>query len=153
MATKLYDPDKIVVTWGPARISGFADGSFVKVERNEDAFKLNVGADGETARTRSSNKSGTITITLMQTSSANDMFSSQANLDEETALGSYPLVVKDALGATLCMAPNAWVKKTAAVEYGKEHGNREWVLEADFIKMFVGGTADTGLSSLFDRLF
>ena len=151
MATKLYDPDKVVVTFGPAVVSGIAAGTFVSVERNEDAFTVTVGADGETARTRNNNRSGTITITLLQTSSSNDMLSSFAQLDEKSATGVLPLVVKDLLGNTLCVAPNAWVKKIANAEFGKEHGDREWVLESDLIEMFVGGSGTPPAFAL--RLF
>ena len=64
MALKTYDPKQISVIVGGAIISGFADGEFVTTERNEDAFTLNVGADGEGGRVKSNNKSGRITLTL-----------------------------------------------------------------------------------------
>lgn len=145
MSIKTYDPDKVIVTFGGVPLSGYADGTFVNVERAEDAFTLSVGADGETARTRNLNKSGTITITLMQSSASNDLLSGAAIADESTGLGIFPVMIKDMAGTTLAIAANAWVKKMANAEFGKEHGDREWVLEADSITMHVGGTGSNGL--------
>lgn len=140
MSTKTYDPDKVIVTFLGIPMSGYADGTFISVERNEDAFALTVGADGETARTRNQNRSGTITLTLMQSSSSNDTLSAAAAADELTGLGIGALAIKDAFGTTLCIAPNAWIKKMPTTEFGKELANREWVFETDYVQMIVGGT-------------
>jgi hypothetical protein len=139
VSTKLYDPAAIVVTIGPNLLSGFGEGTFVKVSRDEDAFMKKVGVDGEVARARNRNRSGTVEITLLQTSQSNDVLSALAVADELTGTGAAPLMIKDLFGTTLCMVPNAWVKKRADVEFGKEVADRSWVLDCDQIQHFVGG--------------
>jgi hypothetical protein len=44
--------------------TGFADGTFVAIDRASDAFVKHVGADGKVSRAGTSDKSGTITITI-----------------------------------------------------------------------------------------
>jgi hypothetical protein len=75
----------------------------------------------------------------MQTSAANDLLSQQHTLDELTNAGTGELQIKDASGRTLLTAAEAWVKKFATVELGKELGGREWSIECGSINVFVGG--------------
>ena len=64
--------------FGAIDISGLTNGVFISVERDTDAFTKVVGADGEGMRSKSNDKSATITITLMQSSSSNDALSAIA---------------------------------------------------------------------------
>lgn len=144
MATVTYDPSDVVVTFGSI-ISGFADGTFVKISRNEDAMTLTVGADGLGARARNNNKSGTITITLMQTSQSNEILSGLAIDDELTASGVLPVLVKDKNGQTLAMGASGWIKKIPDVEFSKDIATREWVIEVEKLNLFVAGNGGTGI--------
>jgi hypothetical protein len=135
----LYDPAdyKIVVHGVP--ITGFADGTFVAVERNEDTFKLSIGANGDPVRSKSHNRSGKITVTLMQNHPDNDFLSQRAILDEQTSAAIGPTLMKHLRGSTSYNAPNSWITKMPKAEHGKEAGNIEWVIETDALEMFIGG--------------
>ncbi len=135
----LYDPAQILMTFLGTPIIGYADDTFVEVERNEDAFTLHVGSDGETARSRSQNRSGTITFTLMQTSPSNDVLSAAAAADERTGTGIGPCFIKDNGGRSLVNAPNTWVRKLPTMGFAKQAGTRSWTLESDNIDALVGG--------------
>lgn len=137
-----YEPGKIIVTVGGIRLSGFADGSFVTAERNQQTYTLTVGADGKGARTKSNDRSGKVTLRLMQTSPSNDSLDALAALDEVSGTGVGALVVKDVLGTTLVHAESAWIQKPANVEFGKDMGEREWVFESDDLDMVSGGALD-----------
>lgn len=140
MTTNLYDPSQVVVTWGPNLISGFAEGTFIAATRDEDGFFKKIGADGEVGRARNKNRGGSVTLTLLQTSLSNDTLSASQVADELTGLGTFPLLVKDLLGNTLLTAPNAWVKKRADAEFGKEISDREWILDCDQLLGVVGSS-------------
>lgn len=139
MALRQYDPKQISLIVGGKIITGYADGTFVTPERNEDAFMLKVGVDGEGSRSKNANKSGKITIVLMQTSPSNDYLSALALADELSGNGVVPALMKDNLGTTLVTALSAWVKKIANPEMAKEVGTRTWVIETDELNMLVGG--------------
>ena len=134
-----YNPADVTVSVGGGTITGFADGTFVLVAMDEDAFTKQQGADGEGGRSKSNNYGGSITITLMQTSDGNDILSSLALADRLTSAGLFPIMVKDSNGRSLAVAENAWVRKSADAEYGKELGSREWVIDTDNLQSFVGG--------------
>lgn len=139
MSTKTYDPGLVVVSIGGNIISGFADGTFISVERTSDSFSKQVGADGEVTRVRSRDRSGSITLTLMASSLSNDILTALHKLDELSGTGVVPFLLKDLAGTTLVAAQSCWIRKPANVEFGKELSNREWALDANPIVMTVGG--------------
>lgn len=136
---RTYNPKKVQVIFQNQILTGFADGSFVDIERNADQFALVVGADGEGARAASADKSGTVKVTLLQTSAGNDILSAALTTDEFTNVNTGPLMVKDASGRTLALAAEAWVKKYAPVSFDKEVKAREWTLESADLIIAVAG--------------
>lgn len=139
MAVKTYDPKKLLITFAGVPVEGLADGTFLSVERNNDSFQLMVGADGEGARAKSNDNGGTATLTLIQTSKTNSIFSAFSALDEASGDGVAPFSVKDLSGDTVIFAASAWIKKPATAEFGREISNREWVIESDNFTIFSGG--------------
>jgi len=142
MSVKTYDPAAVAVSVGGVPISGFADGTFISVERDEDAFSKVVGADGITSRAKSNNRGGNITITLAQTSPSNDVLEALALLDENTNTGIVPVLVKEGTGRAIHFSALAWVRKSATATYAKEIENREWILDMADYTPGNAGTAD-----------
>lgn len=141
MTAKQYDPKAVTIVVGTLPVSGFADGTFLRIEQNADAFSLQVGSDGEACRTRSNDNSATITLTLMQSSLANDLLSDLHALDKSLPAGAgcVPLQVKDLSGRSMFIAQQCWIKKAPAAEFGREAGPREWTLETDSLIAYHGG--------------
>jgi hypothetical protein len=134
-----YDPKNVSMIVGGKIMSGFGDGTFIKVSRNEQAFNLKVGVDGEGTRAKSNNFSGKFEITLMQSSSSNDVLSSYASADQLSNSGVVPVLLRDNNGTTLATALTGWVQKLPDTEFAKEVTTRTWVIETDDIELFVGG--------------
>jgi len=144
MALGVYDPAQISLVAVGIPVSGFAEGTFVTVERNADSFNLTVGSDGDSCRARSNNKSGRITFTLLQSSLTNQLLSAAVNLDEISPSGDAigPSQIKDnssTTATTLVFAEKSWIVKPANVEYSNEVTTREWIVETDDLVMNVGG--------------
>lgn len=140
MSTPTYDPSAVIIIFAGNRILGYADGTFVKVSRNSETFKLYKGTSGEGARAKSLDKSATVTLTLMHTSPSNDILAANAALDEAASSGVTALLIKDLSGRTIHQAQEAWVKKPADSEFGKEIATREWTIECNDISMGVNGS-------------
>lgn len=139
MAVKTYDPKQIILIVGGNQMSGFADGTFITVERIEDAFSMQVGVDGEGTRSKSNNRSGRVTFSLMQSSDSNQVLSALALADDVSNAGAVPLMVKDNNGDSLYIAETAWIKKVADSPFAREAGPREWVMETDVLVANVAG--------------
>jgi len=133
---KNYDPSRVSVSWGPINITGFAEGTFVEAERDEDGFTKYVGSQGEVCRTRNLNKSGKVTVTLMATSPINDLIDLYASVDEDLGLGGvWPLRINDFNGYLRVSATEAWVMKKPKAERAKEAGTVVWVFDCAAIRI------------------
>lgn len=126
-----YDPNNVTVVFGGALIDGFADGSFVNVEYNNDLFSLSVGADGEASRSKSNDRSARVTVTLMPGSTGNLILNAAIRLDEATNGGVVPLLVTDLSTGTTFAAEGCWVTKDPGSDFQTEAQTVEWVLETD----------------------
>jgi len=134
-----YDPGQVIIQLGGRILTGFAAGTFITAERNEDSFSEVVGSDGLVTRVFSRNKSGIVTLTLQGASPSNDLLAAQHAADELTRTGFANLSVTDLNGTTRVNAPIAWVRKPANYEAADSESSREWVLACAQLFMHVGG--------------
>ena len=131
---KTYNPKQVVTVVGGFILSGFADGQFVNVVPNADLFELTIGTDGEGTRSAQNNKSGQITVSLLQSSESNSILDAFAQSGE-----TFPLLVKDNSGLALHSAVTAWVRRRPDAGFDRTAGNRDWTLETDELISFEGG--------------
>lgn len=142
MAVRTYDPKNVVIAIGGVPMSGFADGTFLEIVRDEQAFTKVVGADGYTSRVKSNNRGGTLTLTLLETSPSNDILSGIAALDELSNAGVVPILVKDMSGNSVYFSATGWIQKLPDSAFGKEVNNRAWVLDLADVDIFVGSNGE-----------
>lgn len=140
--TRNYDPGRVTLVVSGVQITGFAEGTFIKVSRMTPSFSSKVGAGGEVVRTRSRDKRIKIEITLLPSSPANDFMSELVATDEQVAggvgaVGSFML--KELNGTTVATSSETWVTQPADLEFAVDPSNRTWVLEGADGKMLVGG--------------
>lgn len=136
---RTYDPKLIVVTFGAIIMTGFAEGSFVKVVRSGDLFEKSKGADGSIDRINKNSFDFRVTVTLKQTSLSNDLLSAMMLSDLLSNLGVLPFTVKDLKGSTLFFAPQAWIAKDPEDEYGDTLMSRVWEFDTGIAEKFTGG--------------
>lgn len=139
MAVYSYDPSKSSLILGGKIIGGYTDGTFIKLSRDEDMFAMVVGVEGISTRAKSNNYSGSLEITLHQSSPSNDVLSSYTAIDELTGAGAFPMLYRDASGRTVASAITMWVKKYADSEFSKTVSERVWTLQTDNLQLFIGG--------------
>lgn len=140
MAVATYDPKEVIININGIPISGFADGTFINVSREKDAFTKVIGSDGVQSRAKSNDRSGMIVLTLVQTSASNDTLSALAIADEVQNAGVAAIIVKDVGGRSTFISGNGWVRKMPDSEFSNEITNREWTLDMAEVDIFVGGT-------------
>lgn len=145
MPVRTYDPKKVICTVGGVPMSGWADGTFISVERDNDSFTKVSGADGIVSRAKSNDRAGAVTLTFAQTSPSNDVLTGFAQADELANAGVKPVLIQDFNGTTVLVSAFAWVRKPPVMEFGKEISDREWVLDCADLDMFAGGNLVGGL--------
>ena len=127
---RTYNPERINLIVNGLDVKGFADGTFLTISTVGDGVTTQVGADGEIARAISTDRRCNVTITLQQTSPANDHFSKYYHADMLSCgqvMG--PIMLQDLCGTTLFQCSTSWITKPADIELGKEISNRVWVLQ------------------------
>lgn len=131
--------DKVTCTLGGSRIAGFAKGTSITIEADEEDWILETGADGHTTRILKPNKTATVTFRIQQTSLTNDVLSAKRTVDRQTGVGCGVFLLKDLMGTTLVSSQNSMVQKPAKIEMGDEVTPREWTLVVTDVNWFVGG--------------
>lgn len=136
-----YAPDDVAQVIGKSAITGVMSGTFVEVEMSVDQSELSIGSDGEATLVIVPNRSGTIKITLQQSSPLNDIFTSMfiALQQKDTANGVQPYRLKDANGTTVVDAAQTVIQKPAKIVFGDKAEGREWTLLCPYLKLSVGG--------------
>jgi hypothetical protein len=135
-----YRPADVLVTYGGVPITGFDDGTFIKVTPAANNFTKKVGADGEVARVGNADQTDTVEMTLLQTSASNDTLNTFMLADMATGAGALPLQIKDKSGRSLHVWASAWIQKPAEVSYAKEVGNRVWTFDtSNRVVGLIGG--------------
>jgi len=66
--TTVYDPKKVTVIYDGMVITGFADDSMIEAEKNEDNITPHVGVLGEVSIAINADNTGTVTMSLANTS-------------------------------------------------------------------------------------
>lgn len=135
-----YSPDQVDIVFKGIPITGFADGTFVEIEREVDTFTKKVGSLGDVARTKSLNKSGKITITVMDTHPVNDALAGVLSDDEQDGSGIGAFTMKDRAGLTIAQATDAWCMRVPKITRAQVTANVVYVFEAASIFLQHGGS-------------
>jgi Protein of unknown function (DUF3277) len=139
MAVATFDPKSVVITIGPYPLSGFADGTFLELSQDTQQFTKTVGADGFTTRVKSNDYGATLTVTLAQSSPANDYLSALAATDRATNLGVVPILIKDLSGTSIIFAATGWIQQIPDATWGNEINNLAWIFDLADADTFLGG--------------
>lgn len=137
---KNYSPDKQSFVFSGITItSGYAKGTFMEAERNEDGWKMYVGALGDVTRTKVLDHTGKVKLVLMAASPFNDLLQALASADEQFGLAFGELQILDLSGSTEVHSVNAWVQKLPKIERAEEAGTVEWMFACADMEIRAGG--------------
>lgn len=137
-----YDPESVIFSFNGIRITGFATGTFIQVQRSTETWKTEPGAYGEVTRVKSLDKRGTVTFTTQKEAPINDVLSGIAIVDENTNAGKGVMVIENLDNDTLHFAQESWIVKMPDDEFGTDASQVQWTLECAALRMFIGGSTD-----------
>ncbi|HEX5035132.1 MAG TPA: phage protein [bacterium] len=136
---KTYDPAQTHLIVGGFLIGGYAPGTMIEVEMDEDAWAKTIGSTGEGVRVKTHNDGAQIRCNLLQSSASNDVLSGFALADKLSNSGAVPVELRDGSGRSLYFCETAWPMRMPTSGFGNEASNREWVLDTNELDVFVGG--------------
>lgn len=142
-ALSTYSPKDVIVSIaGLHTVGGYADGTFVRVTKDMKPFTVVRAMDGELSRLYSKDDGYKVELTLMQSSSTNNILSMLYNIDTATRIGKFPLFIKDSLGQSSFMAGTAWIEQIPDLSFGNTLETRTWVFGCGDAVITFGGNED-----------
>lgn len=130
MAFRTYSPErvKVVIAQGAGyNVVGFAEGTFIEASRNSENTTTSAGAAGDIGITKIADKSGTLTMTLMQTSPSNQVLSAIQNAqDMADDILRFDIGVMDPSGGFLMVCKSCHLQIPASVSLSSDQEDKEW---------------------------
>lgn len=119
-----YDPASCNLQIDGALISGYGDGTFITVAKEDsELWAVHQGAHGEVSRTKKNKPYGTITLSLKQTSPSHTLLNA-LKFSGATFLASF----KDASTGRFGIASQAWIMNDPDDESAEEESMVEWII-------------------------
>jgi hypothetical protein len=136
-ALPVYSAREVKVAWGLILMEGFSGDNICSFAYNTELTSESIGCDGKLATSVTPDRSGTVTVELMQTSDSSKQLAAllayQNNQSDTSKIVKADFAVSDPSGSTLCIARNAYLKSAPEVGLGVEQGTHEWTLFSEKI--------------------
>lgn len=135
-----YSPSDVSITIaGLYSVTGFAEGTFVRISKDTQQVTTVRAMDGTMSRIKSPDTGWKVEITLAQSSSGNDILSTLWNVDKVTGMGKFPLFIKDGSGSTMFTAATAWIEELPDIVFSSQLETRTWRFCATDVLVNIGG--------------
>lgn len=139
---RVYSSKQVTISIAGIPITGgFADGEFLRLEREGEAFTDVVGTDGEVTRNETRDNRATATLILMKGAEGNLSLSQLHNADKLAVGGSGVgrFLVEDLNGVTRHDGPQCWIMSDPDVTYEREVTALEWPIRIANLTNEFGG--------------
>lgn len=132
-----YSPDQVNFEIANFVVVGFND---ITINRNTERFKFEKGIRGKNTRVGTLDSSLTISISLMQTSITNDVFSQIVDFDINNRSGRCKLALIDKSGSAEIRSNNAYIEDCPTMGFSSSSKDREWkIICLDSYQLVSGG--------------
>lgn len=111
--------------------AGLADEG-ITFAPNEDISNMEVGPDGTGQHSLHGNKSGTVTLTLLKTSTTNALLMAMYNFQTASPAnhGQNTITGTDTISGDVITCQQVAFKRKPDIKYAKQAGTNTWVFEA-----------------------
>lgn len=138
-----------VYTYAPSDVQLLIGGNHIvhgvieiSAKKNSKTFEIVKGIRGKNTRKRNRDTSCEISVTLLQTSTSNDVLSEIVSLDAQLGTGRLSLQLKDSSGSTLIKSDDAFIEDYADITFQETIQGRTWNIQCLTTSIFVvGGNA------------
>lgn len=146
MAISTYSPKDVVISIAAMHtVTGYADGTFIKIRKEMKPFEKTRAMDGEISRIYSQDDVYTVELSLMQSSPSHDVLSMLYNVDVATRMGKFPIGIRDFKGRTTFAAATAWIEQIPDVTYSNNLEVWTWKFGCSDVFLAIGGAGDSSV--------
>jgi hypothetical protein len=144
-----YSPDEVVVIISQpssgvsTRVTGYMEDSFVSVTPDVETWTHVTGADNHATRVYNANRSGKITLSLLQSTNSNDILTQLWERDAalKNSQGLFTILVADKSGRSVHSSLEAYIGKRPDAVYGNGVNGREWVINCTNLVHSIAGNS------------
>ena len=142
----LYSPSDVIVSVaGMHTITGYADGTFIRIIKEAKPFEKQRAMDGEVSRIYNDDNVYRVELSIMQSSGSNNVLGMLYNIDLATRIGKFPLFIKDTRGQTSFISATTWIEQPPDVVFSNDLQVWTWTFGCTDATMVYGSNEDTGL--------
>ncbi len=136
-----HNLDEWTISLGGAIFDGFGASTVLAITQ-EPIFTKVVSGDGRVTRSKTLDRSATISITVMSSSMANDFMTALANVDllGKNGAGVVPFLATDGSGRAVYEASKAWISAWPDVDVQREATEYTWTIECSKLVRYDGGS-------------
>lgn len=143
-----FNPSSTTLLLSNHKVHGITE---IAVKKNSTTFEIVKGIRGKNTRRRNRDSSCVISVSLIQTSTSNDVLSEIVALDKEQGTGQITLLLKDISGSTLIKSDNAFIEDYPEATFQENISMRTWNIYCLSTSEYVIGGNITP-PSIIDRL-
>lgn len=137
MAIKVFDPTKIIVTVGGVSLNDLSASDAVSVEYASDVMTFAKGLNGQLAPVVNPDKSGTITLNVLQESDNNHQLHSLTGVGTNK-VNTKPITITITNALTnkrVVTAAKCWLTGAPSISFGAEAGTTQWKFTAESFEL------------------
>lgn len=149
MSVSTYSAQDVKVIIGGYTVVGWDN---ITIARRTSGFKTIPGIRGKHTRSSTRDTSATLTISLVQSSPTNDMFSNIHGLDLIQGTGRLELLVKDNSGRSLFSSNEGYIVGYPETTYAAEIELRTWTIFCQTTGSYVVGGNTKPETTIADAL-
>lgn len=146
-AVTTYSPKLVTLI-----VSGYQIAGVVSLSLNwtNPPFRMVPGIRGKTTRVRNTNSSGVLSVELLQTAIANDVFDQLIQADVGGGQAMLTVSLQDLSGRLKLQSNQAYVQARPQIEFSNSSNNRVWeIAMLEIEDKELAGSGNT-MSSIFD---
>lgn len=129
---KAYSWANVILLVNGIPIQGFDEGDDVfKGARTKDSAQDKVGVDGEMTVSYTQDKSGTITIRLLQSSDSNAFLSGIVNAAENGVFTPIAVMLRNVVTQETAGGSQGYIKRIPDISRGENATSQEWMIRLE----------------------
>lgn len=144
-----YSPADIVLVVSGFQIEGWSN---ISLTRNAPRFREIQGIRGKNTRCEELNTSATLSISIMQTEIANEVFSTILDLDSQYKTGRLTITLKDTFGESVFNSVDAYIGSDPVITYSNDIEYRNWTITCESTQGWELGGGTKSFQSLLNLI-
>lgn len=139
-----YSPEDVdVLIGGVYRLSGFSDGTLVRISKDKPAFSVHESSDGVVSRTHSGSSLYSVSVVLHSTAQDNQVLTYLHTADTFSKIAKFPIIIRDRLGTSNFFSPDTWIEGHPDSDYSTSITDRVWNFRCGNSSNNIGGNASS----------